>query len=89
MKATSRTSDMMVKKLFQNLVSFEHDQKVWAKSAGTKAHLLQASLLPEKIFASFALLKCILCSTLNCIKLRGAQDEELFTCDLALSHQGS
>ena len=80
---------MIFKKLFQNPVSFEHDQKVWAKSAGTNAHLLQASLLPGKIFTSFALLKCILCSTLNCIKLRQAQDEELFTRNFALSHQGS
>ena len=87
--ATPRTSDMILKKLFQNPVNLEHDQKVWAKSAGTKAHLLQALLLPGKIFASLALLKCILCSTLNCIKLRWAQDEELFTCNLALFHQGS
>ena len=65
--ATPRTSDMTLKKLFQNPVNFEHDQKVWATSAETKAHLLQASLLPGKIFASFALLKCILFSTLNCI----------------------
>lgn len=57
MIAIPRASDMILKKLFQSPVSFEHDQKVWAKSAGTKAHLLQASLLTGKFFASFALLE--------------------------------
>ena len=64
-----KTSDIL-KKLFQIPVHFEHDQKVWARSAGTKEHLLQASLLPGKCVAIFSLLQCILCSTLNCIKLR-------------------
>ena len=74
--SVSRASDIILKKFLQNPVSFEHDQKVWARSEGTKAHLLQASLVPGKNFANLALLKCILCSTLYCIKLRRAQEEE-------------
>ena len=76
MISISRTLDIILKKFFQNPVSLEYSQNVWARSDGTKAHLLQASLVPGKNFANLALLKCILCSTLYCIKLRRAQDEE-------------
>ena len=69
--SVSTASDIILKKFFQNPVSFEHGQKVWARSEGTKA-----SVVPGKNFANLALLKCLLCSTLYCVKLRRAQDEE-------------
>lgn len=36
-----RTSDMILKKFFQNPVNFEHDQKVCARWEGVEVHLLQ------------------------------------------------
>lgn len=56
MLSVSRISDMIVEKFFQNPVTFEHYQMVWATWVRTEAQVLCASSVPGKHLANLALL---------------------------------
>lgn len=75
------TSDKVWKTDDQYWFRRGHNQKVCVKSAGEREHLLQLPSVPGYIAANLALLKWALCTTLNWMSPKRAQDEdELILC---------
>ena len=62
-------------------IDLDGDQNVCVKSAGEREHLLQLLSVPGYISANLALLKWALCTTVNWVSPKRAQDEdELILC---------